>query len=56
MALTDIVAPPGNSSTLTFSRGDIGTLEDIQAVDENMFYIPEATGAPSSGNIFIMSE
>lgn len=55
MALTDIVAPPGNTSTLYFNRGDIGTLVDIQAQDENMAFIPEAS-TPSSGNIFIMSE
>ena len=56
MALTDIVAPPGNSSILLFERGDTGILVDIQANDENVFHIPEAEGAPSSGNIFIMSE
>ncbi len=55
MALTDIVAPPGNSSTLYFNRGDSGTITDIQATDENMFYIPESEGV-ATGNIFIMSE
>lgn len=55
MALTDIVAPPGNRSTLYFNRGDIGTVEDIQSKSKNMMYLPEVVGS-SGGNIFIMSE
>jgi len=55
MALTDIVAPPGNTSVLYFNRGNIGVLEDIQVDDENMLFIPEKEGA-TTGNIFIMSE
>lgn len=54
MALTDIVAPPGNTATLYFSRGNTGVLQDIQAKDENMFAIPEVVSTGS--NIFIMSE
>ena len=54
MALTDIVAPPGTSSTLSFNRGNVGTLEDIQAKDKNNLEIPQQTGAGE--NIFIMSE
>lgn len=55
MALTDIVAPPGNKSTLYFNRGDTGTVQDIQAKSKNMIYLPEVTGG-GGGNIFIMSE
>jgi hypothetical protein len=56
MALTDIVSPPGNNSTLYFNRGNIGVLIDIQATQENTFELPEVESAPSGGNIFIMSE
>lgn len=54
MALTDIVAPPGNTTTLYFNRGNTGVLEDIQAKDECVFEIPEVVATGS--NIFIMSE
>jgi hypothetical protein len=56
MALTDIVAPPGNTSVLYFNRGDIGVITDIQTKDENMLHIPEVEGSSGGGNIFIMSE
>ena len=56
MALTDIVAPPGNTAAIYFNRGDIGVLVDIVAKDENVFAIPEVEQVGGGGNIFIMSE
>ncbi len=44
MALTSILATPGKTSVFFFSRGNIGTLVDIDAKAKNMFKIPLVTG------------
>lgn len=44
MALTSIQSPPTNTAVFYFSRGNIGTLVDVQAKAYNMLYLPEVTG------------
>ncbi|MFA6301345.1 MAG: hypothetical protein WC609_03270 [Candidatus Paceibacterota bacterium] len=56
MALTSIQPPPQNKAVIYFERGNVGTVEDIQAKGENELQIPLIVAGGGGGNIFIMSE
>lgn len=43
MALTSILATPGKTAVFYLTRGNIGTLTDINASAKNMFKIPIVT-------------
>ncbi len=52
MALTSILPPPTNPAVLYFNRGNVGTLVDVNAQSNNMFYIPEVTGGGETSYVF----
>lgn len=50
--LTDIVTFEGVAMELSFDRGDIGVLVDIQSEDRNEFLLPQTGSGESSEHSF----